>query len=96
MKKQSGFATVELVLLAVIVAAIAGVGYYVIKNHNTGQSTAAFINAETSTSAPVTTPPVPQVNTTADLTTAFNTLSQTSIGANSNDSSQLTTQSSGL
>ena len=98
MKKQSGFASVELVLLVVIVAAIAGVGYYVINNRNNsvGQSSASFISATSSTNTSVATLPMPQINTTADLSNALNVLNQTNVGANSIDSSQLTTQSSGM
>jgi hypothetical protein len=98
MKKQSGFATVELVVLAVVLVAIAGIGYYVIRNHgaNSGQSTASFINAESSPNTGVTVPTAPQINNTADLSSALNALNQTNIGANSTDSSQLSTQASGL
>lgn len=96
-KQQSGFAAVELVILVVIAAAIAGVGYFVIKNHNAnGTSTSSFISAESSTNQGVSTAPMPQVSSTADLSTALNTLNQTNVGANSTDSSQLTTQSTGF
>ncbi|MGH7234027.1 MAG: hypothetical protein ACREF7_01085 [Candidatus Saccharimonadales bacterium] len=98
MKKQSGFAVVELIVLGVVVVAIAAVGYYVIKNHNTnsGQSTANFINSEASTNLQTTTPTVSQINSTPDLSSALNALNQTNIGANTADSGQLSTQSSGL
>jgi uncharacterized protein (UPF0333 family) len=98
MKKQSGFATVELVILAVVLIAIAGVGYYVVVNHNasSGQSTASFINAESSANTQVSTPTAPQIKTTADLSSALSALDQTNVGANSADSTQLSTQASGL
>ena len=98
MKKQSGFASVELVVLVVVVAAIAGVGYYVVKNRNNdvGQSNATFISSVSSPNDSVATVPTPNINSTADLSTALNALNQTNVGANSTDSSQLTTQSSGL
>ncbi len=96
MKKQSGFASIELVLLVVIVAAIAGVGYYVVNNRNTGQTSASFISSTSTPNTSVATLPMPQINTTSDLSNALNVLNQTNVGANSIDSSQLTTQSSGL
>lgn len=98
MKKQSGFASIELVLMVVIVAAIGGVGYFVIKNHNnaSGQTSANFISSESTPNMSVATLPMPQVNTTSDLSNALNVLDQTNVGANSTDSSQLTTQSTGF
>ena len=98
MKKQSGFASVELVVLVVIVAAIAGVGYYVVKNHNNqpAQSNANFISSVSTPNNSVATLPMPQINSTTDLSNALNVLDQTNVGANSTDSSQLTTQSTGF
>ena len=95
MKKQSGFASVEFVVVVVILAAIVGAGFYVVK-HNSSSTPLATTSNTGSPNDSVTTAPVPQVNTTSDLSNALNVLNSSNIGANSTDSSQLTTQSSGI
>lgn len=101
MKKQSqsGFAVVELVVVVVILAAIAGVGYYIWNSHKT--NTPAASNTSTTSSlgyqSPTTsTPTAPQVNSASDLNSAMSALNQTSVSSSNTDSSQLSTQASGF
>lgn len=100
MKKlaQSGFAAVELILAVVIVAAIAGTGYFVWhENAKSSPVTTASNTAASSYQSPTTlTPTAPQITTTSDLNAAMQTLNQTNITANNSDSSQLSTQASGF
>jgi flagellar basal body-associated protein FliL len=102
MKKrtQSGFATVELVLLVVILIAIAGVGYYVwYGNQKTSTTTATNTSSSTSSgyqSPSVATPTAPQVNNASDLNSAMSALNQTSVSSSNADSNQLTTEASGF
>ena len=99
MKKpsQAGFAVVELVIVLVIVAAIAGVGYYVWHSHQATPNTTATTTGSSSYQSPTTTvPPAPQVNTASDLKSAMTALNQTSVSSSNTDSSQLSTQTSGF
>lgn len=83
MKKQSGFAALELVLLVVVLGALAyvGVSYY---NH-----TRPVSDSTGSIAATASVPTAPKVNSTADLTTAENAVDAVDVDANSLDSSQL-------
>ena len=86
MKKQSGFATLEVVLLVVVVGVLAftGVSYY--------NNTHPAADPSGSTIAKATVPTAPQVSTTADLTTAENAVDQMDIDASTVDSAQLDTE----
>lgn len=94
MRKQSGFAAIELVLVLVIVAAIGGIGYYATHKHS--QANQQSVATSASQPAPVSTPVAPQITTASDLNTAMQALNQTQVGANNTDSSQLNTQVSGF
>jgi hypothetical protein len=97
MKKlsQSGFAAVETVLLVVIVAAIAGIGYYVWHTHNNvDKLTSTSETPDTINS--VSTPKAPQINKASDLNRAIQVLNRTDVTASNTDSSQLSTETSGL
>lgn len=99
MKKrtQIGFAAVELVIVVVLLAAIAGTGYYVLRNRSKSTpTTASNTSASTSQTSSAATPTAPQINSASDLNSAMQALNQTSVTAGSTDSSQLTTQSSGF
>ena len=100
MKKQSGFAAVELVVALVLIAAIGGVGYYVWHNHSAKAPTTATATTAASgssyTSPTVTAPAAPQVTSPSDLNSAMQVLNQTSVGSSAADSSQLTTQANGF
>lgn len=100
MKKlsQSGFTAVELVLVVVIVAAIAGTGYFVWhENAKSSPASTAVNTTASSYQSPTTlTPPAPQITTASDLNAAMQALNQTNISANNSDSSQLSTQASGF
>jgi flagellar basal body-associated protein FliL len=98
MKKQSGFAGLELLVVVVIVIAVAFVGYYVWHGNNVKSTPLVppVANSSTTTSAPVTTPPAPQITTASNLNQAMQALNGTSVSSNSTDSSQLTTQSQGF
>lgn len=95
-QSQSGFAVIELVLIVVIVAVIAGVGYYVWNSHKATPTTAATITASSYQSPPVTTQTAPQVTSPSDLNSAMRTLNQTSVSSSNTDSSQLSTQANGF
>ncbi|HET9098262.1 MAG TPA: hypothetical protein VFN51_01450 [Candidatus Saccharimonadales bacterium] len=96
-QKQSGFAAVELVLAVVLIAAIAGVGYYVWHSHKAQPTTTA---SNTSIpgyqSPPVTTPAAPQISQASDLNNAMQALNQTSVTSSNTDSNQLNTETSGF
>lgn len=93
MKKQSGFAGLELIVVVVVVAAIAFVGYYVIHGNNVANKVTPAVASSVSTTPPVTTPPAPKITTASDLNSALQALNGTSVSSNNTDSSQLTTQS---
>jgi len=83
MKKQSGFAVLEVLLLVVVVAIL---GYTAVTYIGRQQ---ASTDTTGSTAATATVPAAPQVSSTADLTTAENVVDQMDVDANSTDSSQL-------
>lgn len=94
MKQQSGFATVELVIVAVILAAVSVTGYYVWQNHNIPTQTASSTQPAATTSSPsVATLPAPQITTASSLNSAMQVLNQTSVSSSNTDSTQLSTQS---
>lgn len=87
---QAGFAMFELVLIVVFVAAVAGVGYMVIKQRsNTADTTV-------STSGASSVPAAPAINKTSDLTTAEQTLHDIDLDAGANDSASLDAQTNGF
>jgi cell division protein FtsN len=96
MKKQSqsGFAIVELVMVAVVLAVIVIAGYYVLHNRKTNSSSTSTSSSLVAgyQSPTTTTPPAPQINSASDLNSAMSALNQTSVGSSNTDSSQLTTQ----
>lgn len=96
MKKQSGFAGLELLVVVVIAAAVALVGYYVWQGHNVKTTSLPVASSSNVSSPPVTTPPAPQITTASDLSSAMQALNGTSVSSNNTDSSQLTTQSQGF
>ncbi len=100
-KNKLGFATVEVIIAAVIVLAVAGVGYYVWHSKQVANTTPVNKTATTvstpagSYKSPTTkTPVAPQVTNAASLNTAMNALNQTSISSSNVDSNQLSTQAS--
>ena len=98
MKKQtSGFAIVELLILLVVAAGIAGVGYYIWHNHKNSYSTPASTSSSLNYQSPTTsTPQAPSINSTSGLNNAMSALNQTSIGSSTTDSNQLSSQTSGF
>lgn len=94
--KQSGFVAVELAIVVVVFAGIAGVGYWVYSKHATPSSPPASSAVTSSQSLPPASnvSAAPQIKSTADLNTALNTLNENNPAtANSSDSSQLSSQS---
>lgn len=83
MKKQQGFAALEVLLVLVVVAVLGFTAWTYYNHHQTAI-------APESPTAQVQ--PSPQINSLADLTTAENVLNQIDIDANSSDSSQLDSQ----
>ncbi|GEM_PF-2696148 len=79
MKKQSGFAVLE-VLILVVVVAILGFTAVTYMGHQ---------QAATDTSATASVVSAPQISSTADLTTAENVVDQMDVDANTTDNSQL-------
>jgi len=93
MKKDSGFAILELILVVAIVAAVVVVGYYVwhgdqIQNNEPAPSS--------SMATVVGVPTAPKINSKTSLNMALNDLDSTSVSANSNYSSQLSQQAASL
>jgi Tfp pilus assembly protein PilV len=80
MKKQSGFAAIEIVLLLVVVAVLGFTAYSYLSRQATNTSPE---------SATATVPAAPRVSSTADLTAAENTVDQMDVDASSADSAQL-------
>ena len=95
-QSQSGFAVVELVVVVVILAAIAIVGYYVWHGHKTQPTSTATTNGSSYQSPTTTVPVAPQVNNASDLNSAITALNQTSISSGNVDSSQLSAEASGF
>lgn len=92
---QSGFAIVEFVVLAVLVAAIIATGIFVWHEHNTSSSAPSVASTVNSYKSPTTsTLPAPQITSASDLNKAMLVLNQTSVSSNNVDSSQLSTYSS--
>jgi hypothetical protein len=93
-KTSSGFAAVEGIVAAAILAAIVVVGYYVVKINNTHIPTiSANSSTKTPTSPPVTTPTAPTINNASQLNSAMTALNQTSVSSNNVDNNQLSTES---
>ncbi len=91
MKKQSGFAILELVAVVALIAVIGGAVYYAWYTHSQSNSTASSYQ-----SPQVTVSPAPQVTKASDLNSAMQALNSADITANTTDSSQLSTQTSGF
>ncbi len=83
MKKQSGFAVLEILLLVVVVAILGYTAVTFIGHQQAATDTTG------STAATVTVPAAPQINSTADLTAAESAVDQVNVDAGTADSSQL-------
>ncbi len=83
MKKQSGFAALEIVLLVVVVAVIGFTVYTYMGNRR------AATDTTTQEAATATVPAAPQVSSTTDLTVAENVVDQMDMDVSSADSAQL-------
>lgn len=92
MKKQTGFALVELLVVVVLIGAIAGVGYFVWHEHNRKSPVATTSTSSTYQSPSTSVPTAPQINNASDLNSAMQALNQTDITAGNTDSSQLDTE----
>jgi uncharacterized protein HemX len=86
-RAQQGFAIVEAVLIVVVLAGLAGVGYVVLKKHNT--ATNNTVSSSTEKSSAATVPEAPAINNSADLTKAQQTVDETDLNTTNADSSQL-------
>lgn len=86
MKKQSGFAAFEIVLVAAVLALIAFTAYTYTHHDQVVQQTS---DASDATSA---IPTAPEITTAADLTKAEAALDQTDLSASDNDDSRLNSE----
>lgn len=88
MKKstQTGFGTVEAIVAAVIVLALAGVGFWVYKEQTKDNQSQA--SSGESVEAPATT----QVDTAEDLNTVDNSLDSLNLEAGTSDNAELDSQ----
>lgn len=98
MKKQSGFAGLELIVVVFVIAAVVFVGYYVIHGNNVASKASPIATNTTSTpvSPPVTTATAPQITNASDLNSALQAINSTSVSSNNTDSNTLTAQSQGF
>lgn len=80
MKRQSGFAVLEVLLLVVVVGIL---GFTAVNYYNR----TAGVGAQEAATATV--PAAPQVSSTVDLTTAENTVDNMDVDASSTDEAQL-------
>jgi len=98
MKKQSGFAGLELLVVVVIVAAVAFVGYYVWHGHDIKTTPIVPVAANSSAvpSSSTSVPAAPQITTASDLNKAMQAINETHVSSNTADSSQLATQTQGF
>lgn len=90
MNKQKGFAFLELVLVAVVVAAVAFAAVTAYNRHQAATGVAA------DTSATASVPAAPQVTSAPDLSAAETALDSVNVDNNASDSSQLSSQASGF
>lgn len=95
-KNQSGFSAVELVVVLVVVAAVAFIGYGIYSNHTnkvTNNNTPAYTPLNTSSTVST----APAVTSASGLDQALQTLNQNDPStANASDSNQLNSQLSGF
>ncbi len=97
MKKQSGFAGLELLVVVVIVVAVAFVGYYVWHGNNIKTTPVVPVSTNSSVASSSTAvPSAPQITTASDLNKAMQALNDTHVSSNTADSSQLATQAQGF
>lgn len=97
MKKQSGFAGLELLVVVVIIVAVAFVGYYVWHGHNIQTTPVVPVATNSSVASSSTAvPSAPQITTASDLNKALQALNDTHVSSNTADSSQLATQAQGF
>ena len=82
-KNQAGFSIVEGLLLLIIVAALAGVGYFV---YNQQQDKQAGVNQTSYVAKEDQVPEAPQVETAADLDNADKTIDQVNLDEDSENS----------
>jgi Tfp pilus assembly protein PilE len=86
MKKQSGFAVIELLL---IVVALAVIGFTAVTYYNHTQMASNSANQPSPTAS---VPIAPQIHSTDNLSAADTMISQMDVNANSTDSAQLDTE----
>jgi hypothetical protein len=89
--RQAGFSIVELLLVVVFVAAIAGVGYVIVKRNSDNKTNTATVKLKDTT-----VPSAPAVTKTSDLTKAEQTLDNTNVDAGAGDATKLDTQMNDL
>jgi cytoskeletal protein RodZ len=94
MRKQIGFAFLELVLVVVVVAAVGFTAVTAYNHHKAAEQPA--VSTDTSQPAVASVGAAPQVTSAPDLNAAETALDQTDVDASSSDSSQLSSQSSGF
>ncbi len=97
--RQHGFTAIEAIIIVVVLAGLAGVGYVFISMYHKATTPVASVtttNGSTSQTASVSVPSAPQVKSSSDLNSALSTLNQVDLDAGLSDSSQLGSQSSAL
>jgi prepilin-type N-terminal cleavage/methylation domain-containing protein len=89
-KSQAGFSTIELVIVLVVVAALAFVGYTVYNRQQDKQTSNNTVQTAGESATANDVKPAPDITSTQDLDTADAVLSQTDPGGSNNtDASQL-------
>ena len=95
--KQSGFAVMELAIILVLLAAVAGVGYAVWNRQQNNTNVPTHnLTFSAYKSPPTSVPTAPTITNAADLNAALQALNRTSINSNTTDSNQLYAQASGF
>lgn len=90
--RQAGFTIIEGVIIAVVVIALAGVGYWVFKQQSGGNKDKDATTSQTS-NEDIETPAVPELNNASDLENVEKALDDVNLDAGTSDDKALQAQS---